>query len=81
MTRSPAFARRPRGSPSLRAPSPSAAVSAPAVKFTDSKLKNGLRVIVAEDHAAPVFSVAVVYNVGSRDERIGRPGSPTCSST
>src|SRR5205823_3822616 len=44
------------------------------VKFTDTKLKNGLRVIVNEDHTAPVFSVAIVYNVGSRDERQGRTG-------
>src|SRR5437867_8945941 len=44
------------------------------IQFTDTKLSNGLRVIVSEDHAAPVFSVAVVYNVGSRDERKGRTG-------
>jgi len=50
------------------------AVTAPTVRFSDTKLKNGLRVIVSEDHAAPVFSVAVVYNVGSRDERTGRTG-------
>jgi predicted Zn-dependent peptidase len=50
------------------------AVTAPTVKFSDSRLKNGLRVIIAEDHAAPVFSIAVAYNVGSRDERIGRTG-------
>jgi zinc protease len=50
------------------------AITVPTVKFTDSKLKNGLRVIISEDHAAPVFSVAVVYNVGSRDERMGRTG-------
>ncbi len=50
------------------------AVTAPTVKFTDTTLKNGLRVIVSEDHAAPVFSVAVAYNVGSRDERRGRTG-------
>jgi predicted Zn-dependent peptidase len=50
------------------------AITVPPVKFTDSKLKNGLRVIISEDHTAPVFSVAVTYNVGSRDERIGRTG-------
>src|ERR1700704_4688216 len=44
------------------------------VTFVDIKLKNGLRVIVSEDHVAPVFSVAVAYNVGSRDERAGRTG-------
>jgi zinc protease len=50
------------------------AITPPSVKFTDTKLQNGLRLIVAEDHVAPVFSVAVVYNVGSRDERKGRTG-------
>src|SRR4029077_1984573 len=50
------------------------AITPPSVKFTDTKLSNGLRLIVAEDHVAPVFSIAVVYNVGSRDERKGRTG-------
>ena len=50
------------------------AITPPSVKFTDGRLKNGLRLIVAEDHSAPVFSVAIVYNVGSRDERPGRTG-------
>ena len=44
------------------------------VKFTDTRLENGLRVLIAEDHYAPVFSIAVSYNVGSRDERPGRTG-------
>ncbi|MBI4501569.1 MAG: insulinase family protein [Gemmatimonadetes bacterium] len=51
-----------------------ATATAPKVTFTDTRLKNGLRVIVAEDHNAPVFSIAVSYNVGSRDERRGRTG-------
>jgi zinc protease len=51
-----------------------ATAAAPRVTFTDTKLKNGLRIILAEDHNAPVFSVAVTYNVGSRDERQGRTG-------
>jgi zinc protease len=50
------------------------AASEPTVKFTDTKLKNGLRVVISEDHVAPVVAVAVVYNVGSRDERQGRTG-------
>ena len=37
--------------------------TAPSVKFTDTKLKNGLRLIISEDHVAPTFSIAVVYNV------------------
>jgi zinc protease len=44
------------------------------VTYREMKLKNGLRVIVAEDHNAPVYSVAISYNVGSRDERKGRTG-------
>jgi len=44
------------------------------IQFTDTKLKNGLRVIISEDHSAPVFSIVVNYNVGSRDERKGRTG-------
>src|SRR5205814_5444752 len=39
-----------------------------------TSLSNGRRLIVAEDHSAPVFSLAVVYNVGSRNERAGRTG-------
>ncbi|MEP6818469.1 MAG: pitrilysin family protein [bacterium] len=37
-------------------------------------LANGLRVILCEDHAVPVVSVALYYDVGSRNERIGRTG-------
>lgn len=51
-----------------------AAQSVPKIEFTDTKLKNGLRVIISEDHSAPVFGIAVNYNVGSRDEREGRTG-------
>src|SRR5216110_2548279 len=45
-----------------------------SVQFTDHKLKNGLRVILSEDHSAPTYSISVTYNVGSRDERDGRTG-------
>ncbi len=48
--------------------------SDPKVTFTETKLANGLRVILAEDHSAPVFSIAVNYDVGSRNERQGRTG-------
>jgi predicted Zn-dependent peptidase len=46
----------------------------PKIQFTDTRLKNGLRLIISEDHAAPMFSIVVNYNVGSRDERKGRTG-------
>jgi zinc protease len=58
----------------LLAVAPIAAADGPVIKFTDVKLKNGLRVIVSEDHSAPTFSIAVTYNVGSADERKGRTG-------
>ncbi len=44
------------------------------VDFKEFKLKNGLRVLLAEDHSAPTFSICVTYNVGSRDEKPGRTG-------
>ena len=44
------------------------------IQFSDTRLKNGMRLIVSEDHAAPVFAIVVNYNVGSRDERKGRTG-------
>src|SRR6185437_16897439 len=44
------------------------------VTFNDTRLANGLRVIVSEDHTAPTVSVAVTYDVGSADERPGRTG-------
>jgi zinc protease len=44
------------------------------VAFKEFKLNNGLRVILAEDHSAPTYSICVTYNVGSRDERPGRTG-------
>ncbi len=46
----------------------------PRVEFTDQKLDNGLRVIIAVDRTAPVFGISVAYNVGSRNERPGRTG-------
>lgn len=46
----------------------------PPLEFQDVHLDNGLRVILAPDHAAPVFGICVTYNVGSRNERPGRTG-------
>jgi predicted Zn-dependent peptidase len=54
--------------------SASAQTKIPPVKFSDTRLSNGLRVIIAEDHYAPVFAIAVTYEVGSKDERTGRTG-------
>ena len=52
-----------------KAPSP-----IPKIRFSDNKLDNGLRVIIAEDHYAPVYAICVAYKVGSKDEHPGRTG-------
>ena len=46
----------------------------PQVKFTKSRLPNGLRLIISEDHLAPVAAVNVWYNVGSKHEEPGKTG-------
>ena len=43
----------------------------PIEQFT---LTNGLRVVMSPDPAVPVVSVAVYYDVGSRNEKLGRTG-------
>src|ERR1700757_3281074 len=44
------------------------------IPLKEYKLDNGLRVILSEDHSAPAYTVAVTYDVGSRDEKEGRTG-------
>src|SRR5580698_844222 len=44
------------------------------IPFKEYKLDNGLRVILSEDHSAPTYSLAITYDVGSRDEKQGRTG-------
>jgi predicted Zn-dependent peptidase len=46
----------------------------PRVDFTDERLSNGLRLIIAEDHLAPVVGVNVWYGVGSKHEVPGKTG-------
>jgi predicted Zn-dependent peptidase len=41
---------------------------------SEHRLANGLRVVVSEDHLAPVVAVNIWYNVGSRHEVAGRTG-------
>ena len=38
------------------------------------RLKNGLRLILSEDHSSPIISFQVWYNIGSRNERPGITG-------
>lgn len=46
----------------------------PPLEIEEYSLGNGLRVVLNPDAAVPVVSVAVYYNVGSRNEREGRTG-------
>jgi zinc protease len=42
---------------------------------SEYKLANGLRVLISENHSAPVATLLVVYRVGSRNEGVGYTGS------
>jgi len=70
----------PEVSESPTAPPPvSAAATAPApvalkIPVEYYKLGNGLRVVLTEDHAVPVATVAVYYNIGFRIEPRERTG-------
>jgi zinc protease len=66
---SPAFAQTP---PHAADPSPSP--TRLEIAYTQFTLRNGLTVILHEDHSVPVVSVDVWYHVGSARERTGRTG-------
>ena len=61
---------------SLAAASPSSAATLPAVDIANTRfvLKNGLTLIVHEDHKAPIVAVNLWYHVGSKNEPKGRTG-------
>ena len=46
----------------------------PNVRFSQRYLANGLRVIVAPEHLAPVVAINLWYDVGSRHEVPGKTG-------
>jgi len=52
----------------------SSAAAAPHVPVEQYQLKNGLTVLLSEDHALPVTSLEILYLVGSGYERAGRTG-------
>ena len=45
-----------------------------AMPASNQRLENGLRVVLNKDESIPVVSIAVYYDVGSRNEREGRTG-------
>ncbi|HVO59316.1 MAG TPA: pitrilysin family protein [Terriglobales bacterium] len=48
--------------------------SLPQIKYEKVKLKNGLDVILYEDHRLPLVAVNLWYHVGPANERAGRTG-------
>jgi zinc protease len=46
----------------------------PTIPFEKYKLKNGLEVILSEDHTLPLVSVNLWYHVGPANEKVGRTG-------
>jgi predicted Zn-dependent peptidase len=61
--------------PALIAKADAAEFKSPLIPVTkDFRLANGLRVILSEDHSVPVAAIAIVYDVGARNEEKGRSG-------
>ena len=60
----------------LEAQRPAAPATRPEIDIPFQKfvLKNGLTLIVHEDHKAPIVAVNVWYHVGSKNEKPGRTG-------
>src|SRR5436190_19755520 len=42
--------------------------------LTEYRSNNGLRVVLNEDHSAPLVAINLWYHVGSKNERPGRTG-------
>jgi zinc protease len=55
-------------------PATSTSTVLPPIPLEQYTLPNGLRVVLSQDNSVPVVSVAVYYDVGSRNERKGRTG-------
>jgi zinc protease len=53
---------------------PAPDIPIPDVPYTKFVLKNGLTVLVHEDHKLPIVAVNTWYHVGSKDERPGKTG-------
>src|SRR6266498_3683276 len=70
---SPATAQRPARASRAR-PRPTAAPAAITIPYQRFVLKNGLTLLVHEDHKAPIVAVNIWYHVGSKNEKPGRTG-------
>src|SRR5580704_17621693 len=71
---------RARGQTPAPAPSPIPSVTTTAaarpaqLQIVTRTLDNGLRLVMVENHNAPVISLQMWYHVGSKDERPGHTG-------
>src|SRR6266704_1696772 len=72
----PGTAQRPsRTAARARPPRAHSAAPAPiAIPYQRFVLKNGLTLLVHEDHKAPIVAVNIWYHVGSKNEKPGRTG-------
>jgi zinc protease len=57
-----------------KAAAATANIPIPDIKYTKFVLKNGLTLIVHEDHKAPIVAVNTWYHVGSKNEKPGKTG-------
>lgn len=53
---------------------PAPAAEAPRIAMESYPLANGMRIILAPDHAVPVTTLSIIYDVGGRHEHPGRSG-------
>ena len=55
-------------------PAPAPDIPIPNIPYTKFTLKNGLTVLVHEDHKTPVVAINTWYHVGSKNEKPGKTG-------
>jgi len=67
-------------SSAIRAQAKAAEDRPPKLDFTTHTLKNGLKVVLLEEHAVPAINLQIWYHVGSKDEAPEGPASRICSS-
>ncbi|HEV2864696.1 MAG TPA: insulinase family protein [Pyrinomonadaceae bacterium] len=70
----PALAQKGKSKAPAAAAADKGARVLPPINFTQFTLKNGLRVILHEDHSTPIVGVNLWYHVGSKNEEKGRTG-------
>ena len=66
---------KPAGSqPHTQPKSAAPAIPIPDIPYTKFVLKNGLTLLVHEDHKSPIVAINTWYHVGSKNEKLGKTG-------